>query len=196
MRRRIVEFVLATTLALPAALAAQSSATPWIVRTRALAIVPNASSTPAGLDVKSAATMEVDLSREITPWLSAELIAATAAHDVKAGATSLGSVTHLPPTLLLQLKPVQRGTVHPYVGAGVNVTFFYNKTGALSALDLGTTVGYAGQVGVDFDVAKNVLVNVDAKYIHIKPDVKAAGSTVYELKINPFVLGVGFGFRF
>lgn len=195
MRRRLAGLSLASLLiALPAA--AQSHDNPWLVRVRAIAIAPDASSTPAGLDVNAAATVEVDFTRRLSKLFAAELIVATAAHDVRAGTTSLGSVTHLPPTLTLQFKPEGKGAVHPYVGAGGNLTFFYNKTGDLEALDLTTSVGWAAQAGLDVDIGGRGVFNLDAKYVDLATDVKSGATTAYRLKINPFVIGLGFGYRF
>lgn len=195
MRRPLVLLALGLA-AVTSVASAQSAAHPWTVRTRAVVIAPDASSTPAGLDVKAAATVEVDISRRLNDYLSLELILATASHEVTAGATSLGSVTHVPPTLLLQFFPVQRGAVRPYVGAGGNLTLFVDKSADLAALDLTTSLGWAAQAGVDVEIAPRAVFNLDAKYVRIATDVRSGGVTAYELDINPFVLGVGLGYRF
>lgn len=195
MRRPLVLLALGL-LAVTSSAAAQRTANPWTVRTRAIAIVPDASSVPAGLDVKAAATLEVDISRRLNDYLSVELILATASHEVTAGTASLGSVTHVPPTLLLQFFPVQRGSVRPYIGAGGNMTLFVDRSGDLADLDLTTSFGWAAQAGVDVAIAPRAVFNLDAKYVRIATDVRSGGTTAYELDINPFVLGVGVGYRF
>lgn len=116
---------------------------PWLIRARGVVIAPNASSTPKGLDVSSNSTMEVDVGRYLNEFLSLELILATTGHEVKAGKTSLGSINALPPTLLLQFRPVRHGA-SPYLGAGVNLTHFYGMSGGLRGLDLTTSLGVAG----------------------------------------------------
>ncbi len=194
--RRTALVVLAALAAGSTPLAAQHTANPWTVRTRAIAIVPNASSAPAGLDVKSSATLEVDISRALNDYLALELILATGTQEVTAGTTSLGSVVHVPPTLLLQFTPVPRGSVHPYIGGGVNTTFFVQKSGDLKALDLTTSFGWAAQAGFDFDITPRALFNIDAKYAKIGTDVKSGATTAYKLDIDPFVFGVGLGYRF
>lgn len=169
----------------------------WTVRTRAIAIVPNASSSDnTDIDVKSDLTFEVDISRQISPLFSAELILATAGHEVTIGGTSAGSVNHVPPTLLLQLHPTTSGAFRPYVGAGGNFTLFYGNSGGLDPLDLKPSIGYAGQVGADIMIGERGMFNVDAKYIYIKTKVENDGAKVADLKINPFVIGAGFGYRF
>lgn len=200
MRCSHVCLVLALSLAAPALLQAQSDH-PWTIRTRGIFISPDASSKPSGLDVKADATIEVDISRQINSFLSVELVLATASQEVTAPAAvapsgSLGSVNHLPPTLLLQLHPVTRGTVLPYLGAGGNLTYFYAKSGGLEDLKLSTSLGYAFQAGVDFAITERALFNLDAKYVNIETDVKSGSTKLFHLKVNPFVIGVGLGYRF
>lgn len=195
MRRSVVSCALLLALAAPAVVSAQD-ATPWTVRVRGIYIGPQASSKPKALDVKADATIEVDISRQLNPFLSLEIIAATASQEVTAPGTSVGSVNHLPPTLLLQLKPVSKGNIRPYLGAGGNLTYFYAKSGGLEDLDLSTSFGYAFQGGVDFLLGGRGLFNLDAKYINIETDVKSGNTKVYHLKINPIVIGAGLGYRF
>lgn len=200
MRRSSVSLVLAFVLAAPGLLQAQT-ANPWTVRVRGIFIAPQASSKPKALDVKADATVEVDISRALNRFLSLEVIAATASQEVTAPTAvaptgSLGSVNHLPPTLLLQLHPVTKGAFRPYVGAGGNLTYFYAKSGGLEDLDLSTSVGYAFQGGVDFLIGERGLFNIDAKYVNIETDVKSSGTKLFHLKINPFVIGAGLGYRF
>ena len=187
--------VTALSLVLPVAARAQEEH-PWLVRARGIVVAPNASSTPSGLDVQADATVEVDISRKLAPFLSVELVLATASQEVKSGTTSLGTVQHLPPTLVLQFHPITKGGFDPYVGAGGNLTIFYGKSGGLEALDLTTSVGYALNAGFDIPLGGRGVFNVDGKYVNIKTDVKSGGTTVYALKINPFVIGAGFGYRF
>ncbi|HWA57114.1 MAG TPA: OmpW family outer membrane protein [Gemmatimonadales bacterium] len=200
MRRSSVSLAFALALAVPA-LAQAQSATPWTVRVRGIVIAPQASSKPKGLDVRSDATVEVDISRSLNQYLALEVIAATASQEVTAPTSvapsgSLGSVNHLPPTLLLQLHPVSQGSFRPYIGVGGNVTFFYEKSGGLQDLDLSTSVGYALQGGFDVPLGGRGLFNVDAKYVNIETDVKSNGTKLFHLKINPLVIGAGFGYRF
>lgn len=185
----------ALSLALPVALQAQQEH-PWMVRARGIVVAPNASSKPSGLDVQADATAEIDISRRLTPFLSLELVLATASQEVKTSTASLGTVQHLPPTLVLQFHPIKQGGFDPYVGAGGNLTIFYGKSGGLEALDLTTSVGYALNAGFDVPLGARGVFNVDGKYVNIKTDVKSGGTKVYALKINPFVIGAGFGYRF
>lgn len=170
----------------------------WLVRVRALYLSPDAEGTDAltEADVKGDGTIEVDFSRFLTDHLALELIAATSAHEITLGGASLGSVHVLPPTLTFQYHFIPDGTVRPYLGAGVNFTVFYDKTGLLDDMEVDDSFGFAGQLGADFAVGKVGLFNIDVKYINIETTVAAGGSTLGDLKVNPWVIGVGFGHRF
>ncbi len=194
--RKCILGCLAVLLLLPAAATAQQPEHPWLIRGRGIAIIPDASSTPAGLDVESDATIEIDISYFIHRQFAFELVLASAAQEVLGPNGSLGAVNHLPPTLLFQFHPVTRGTVRPYIGGGGNATFFYNKSGPLVDFDLSTSLGLAGQVGFDFILTSRAVFNLDAKYISISTDVDQGGTTAFNLDINPLVIGAGFGYRF
>jgi outer membrane protein len=40
------------------------------------------------------------------------------------------------------------------------------------------------------------VLNFDGKYVHLTTDVKSGGTKLYDLKVNPFVIGAGLGYRF
>ena len=52
------------------------------------------------------------------------------------------------------------------------------------------------QVGVDIALDKKSFVNFDVKKIFIKTDVLAAGVKIDTLKLDPVVVGIGYGMRF
>jgi outer membrane protein len=201
--RAITSLVLLAALLAPGGLLAQSTGHaehPWTIRTRALLVGANAESDPVGLDVYSAFAMEADISRRFGRHFAAELIVASSSHEVTAMSggveVPLGSVELLPPTLLAQYHFLPDARVHPYVGAGVNLTIFYEKSGELDSLDLATKVAPAAQVGVDVDLSDRMLLNLDVKWIWLKTTLENQGTSLAELTIDPFILGVGVGFRF
>lgn len=180
-------------------LAAQG-AHPWLIRARGIAIVPDASSSPSGLDVKADGTAEIDITRFLNRNFALELVLASSGHEVTSrastGETSLGTVNLLPPTLLLQYHLLSEGQVRPYIGAGGNLTFFYTKSGDLDDLDLDPSASWAVQVVFDFPVSARGVFNIDAKYIDLSTDVESNGTRLFKLDVNPFVIGIGFGYRF
>jgi len=184
---------LATTL--PATAAAQGEPR-WLVRGRAIVLAPDASSNPSGLDVKADATIELDVTRHLSPLLSLELALATTSQEVTAGGNSLGSLSYAPATLLLQFRPIRTARLRPYLGAGGTLTLVYATSGGLDDLDLSNSLGWALQGGVDLAIGSRGVVNVDLKYLNIESRVESSGSTIYDLTINPWVIGAGLGYRF
>jgi outer membrane protein len=216
MRKSLVGLLLAA-LAIPAVAAAQEANHldhPWMVRGRAIYIAPTAGtsilaegSLDIPVEVGNDLTFEIDISRRFGKYFGAELILATAAHEVRIeDGPSLGSVHILPPTLLAQFHLPLAGKVHPYVGAGVNLTIIYDKTGVLESpelaglpgdeISLGTSFGLAGQAGVDIDITERAVLNVDFKYVGLKTNLELDGNSLGDVSVNPIVFGVGFGYRF
>ena len=184
----------------------------WQVRLRGLAIVPNESATiqtiGGDVQISNAYIPELDFTYFFTKNLAVELILGTAKHDVKAISTAagdieLGSVWLLPPTLTLQYH-FGGNIVHPYVGAGVNYTLFYNEDEGPVAdqVSYDNSLGFDLQLGFDIDINDKWFINLDAKYLFLNTDVTvnattALGATVgAEVDINPFIAGIGIGRRF
>jgi outer membrane protein len=147
---------------------------------------------------------EVDVSYFLTENIALELIAATTKHDVDASdGTDLGSVWLLPPTLTLQYHFLPKERFSPYVGAGVNYTLFYNeKKGALRSISYEDGFGIALQAGIDYAISGPWSLNVDVKKLWLSTDVKgvhpnpAVGAVKADVDINPWIFGVGLGYRF
>jgi outer membrane protein len=161
---------------------------------------------------------EIDFSYYFTKNIAAELILATGTrHDVKtssAGAllttTKLGSVNLLPPTLTLQWHFMPDQSFDPYVGAGVNYTYFMDKN--LTAQTIvgpqkikleDDSFGGALQVGFDVNLKDRWLLNFDVKKVWISSDVKlnapvlgAGWRKIDSLDIDPWVISVGIGKKF
>lgn len=169
----------------------------WMLRFRAAVVAPDASSSPvAGVDADSSFSPEVDLTYFFTKNIAVEAIAATTRHEVSLNGADLGKVSVLPPTVTLQYHFNPEGTVRPYVGAGVNYTRFYNVD-LVAPLDVDrNSWGAAFQVGVDFKVGANSYINLDAKKIYLETDVSNAGAYLTTLELDPWVFGIGYGFRF
>lgn len=181
----------------------------WMLRGRALAIVPDEStSTTIGgtVDVSTAYTPELDLTYFIFDNIAVELIAALAEHDAVAvdtavGDVDLGDTWLLPPTLLAQYHfPTSIGgvPVKPYVGAGINYTFFFGtSTEDVETLNFTNDFGWAVQAGIDIDIADDWVFNIDVKRFWIDTEVSInEGAILADVAINPWVFGVGFGYKF
>ncbi len=196
MKQVMAALACAGALALGTAQAAQGD---WLGRVRVINIDPDASSSALNLDVNSKVAPELDFSYFVTNNLALELILATRRHEVTAGGVPVGSVKHLPPTVLLQYHFLPDQQFRPYVGAGLNYTRFYdvNLGGGTITVDK-SSWGPAIQAGMDIAINKQFFFNIDVKKIWMDTDVKAAatGAPLANLKINPVIFGIGVGMKF
>jgi outer membrane protein len=196
MKKTLLSTLVLATLGMASA-AATAQENPWMVRVRAVNVKwenggqANTSSTNVWADDKN--IPEVDISYFFTKNIAAELVLTYPQKvDIYAGASKLGHLNALPPSLLLQYHFTNFGQVKPYVGAGINLTHFgRNDSYGGPAVDK-YSVGYAAQVGVDYMIDKHWGVNLDVKYLQIDTYVSGVG----ELKLNPVTAGVGVTYKF
>ncbi len=119
-----------------------------------------------------------------------------------------GTVGALPPTLTLQYHSSSGGPLDVYCGIGVNYTRFFNYDLSAELAGLGladvkfsSSFGLAGQLGVDFAMRGAWVFNVDVKYVKISTDAELRLGNGHVLDtvtvdIDPWVFGVGIGYRF
>lgn len=235
MKRTFLSALLMAGFAVPYAAPAFAEDNPWMVRGRIIGVLPNESgdlstggtSLPGDVDIEDQYVPELDITYFFNENIAAELILAVTPHDVAAtGVTippdvfgpanvDLGDVWLLPPTLTLQYHFVNDTPFKPYVGAGVNATFFFNEDeGPLAdSIDYDPSFGFALQAGFDYDldgVEGGWAFNADVKYVWINPDVSVDLSTALgpvlgttepvivdaDVDINPLIVGVGLGYKF
>lgn len=195
MLRPVAAAMFAALLATPMAANAQN----WMIGARALYVSPNVSTSINGLGVDSAWWAELDFTYFFTKNIAAELIAGANKHEVTLNGTSLGKVGVLPPTLTLQYHFTDLGAFKPYLGAGVNYTYFYEDSLANGTLHINNSSwGGALQAGMDYEFSKNWYFNLDAKYVWMSTDVivNSTGANLGSLDINPWILGIGVRYRF
>lgn len=179
--------------------------TKWIVRARGIYVSPSPGDNLDGakVNISSSFVPELDFTYFINKHLAVELILATTKHnvDVNAGGDKLdlGHVWLLPPTLSLQYH-FYTGKLKPYLGAGVNYTFFYgiDEGIVVEGMDYDNFFGFAIQAGTDYDLNERWFINVDFKKIFLSIDVEVdTGGIVLpvEVDIDPFIFGVGVGYR-
>lgn len=123
----------------------------------------------------------------------------------------LADIKQLPPTLSLQYYPMAASSpLQPYVGVGINYTKFFDtdltgnrKDQGFSNLKLKDSVGLAGQVGVDYLLTDNFLLNASVWYVDIDtkatvdgPSALSIGKTKVDVDIDPWVYMVGVGYKF
>lgn len=208
MKKTVRLLALALALA-PAPLLAADG--PLLVRLRAVYIDPadKSDAIPAlgvpadAITVSTKTIPEVDISWFFSKSLAAELILTyPQEHDVELMGTKIGTFKHLPPTLTLQYHFNPDGGFRPYVGAGVNLTLISDvnlSVPGVGALDLeSSSVGFAAQAGFDVKVGEKLFLNGDVKWVQIGSDVtlKATGAKVSAVKVDPWLIGAGLGYRF
>jgi outer membrane protein len=174
-----------------------------LVRLRGISIMPQVGTSNTlstlNVDVNNAIVPELDFTYMIRDNIGVELILATSRHQVTSNLGALGGVNVLPPTLLLQYHFNHQGKIRPYVGAGLNYTYFYNdglQAGGQSIAVSRSSFGPALQAGVDVQVTKTVFVNADIKKIWMRTDATLGGAPIGTLRIDPLVVGVGVGMKF
>lgn len=86
---------------------------------------------------------------------------------------------------------------NPYLGAGVNYTRISSVDLLGGAADLEkNSYGLALQAGVDFKLDKNWSLNLDVKKVQIRSDLSVGGTKVSTVKVDPWLVAVGVGYRF
>ena len=154
----------------------------------------------------------------VTDHWGVELLAATPfSHDVKIKGTradaapvadgKLASFKHLPPTLSAVYYPLDSKSVfQPYVGAGINYTTFFDKSVSSSAKERGFTSlnikdswGLAAQVGADYMLTDNIMINGQIRYIDIDTTAYASnelGRAKVNVDVQPWIYMLGLGYKF
>jgi len=193
---------LAAGLALPLASHAQDDA--WLVRVRAVELdSANKDSTGLDLSINNKVIPEFDVSYFFNPQWAAELVLTyPQKQTIRSAGADIGSLKHLPPTLTVQYHFTTLGALKPYLGAGLNFTRFSSVSFAPAvvtalhpSLDK-NSFGLALQAGVDYQVDRNVFLNLDVKKVKIATDVSSSGTKVGSFKVDPWLVGIGVGWRF
>ncbi len=184
---------------------AMAQQSPWQVRVRAVHLNMADQSEPVGgtgaadrLTVNNKTIPEVDISYFFTPNIAAELVLTVPQKQtVRLDGSPIGTFKHLPPTLTVQYHFTPGAQVSPYVGAGVNYTRISSVKLLNGAGDLeNDSFGLALQAGVDYKLDKNWSLNFDVKKVQIRSDVFQDGARISRVKLDPWLIGVGVGYRF
>jgi outer membrane protein len=142
---------------------------------------------------------ELDITYMMTKNIGAELSLGLTRVKLKTDFGNLGSVGAAPPILTLQYHFSPDKKIRPYVGAGLNYTYFYNNDLNLNGKSIGIDkqgVGLALQLGTDVMINDKYFINADVKYLTISTDAHIGSKSLGTLKANPWVFGIGFGRRF
>jgi outer membrane protein len=216
MKKTLALAALALAAATPLAQAQDSGN--WIVRGRAMYLDPaNKDSTGLGLSINSKTFPEVDITYFFSPNLATELILTYPQKQTVHSsvlAADIGTLKHLPPTLMLQYHFTGNPSFRPYVGAGLNLTLFskVDLAGGAASIESSST-GLAIGAGFDVPLGGGWLFNVDVKKVQIRTDVgldtsgtvdrgespkglNPAHTNMGSFKVDPLLFSIGFGKRF
>ncbi len=208
MSSKMVKSALAVALAggLVAGAAQAYEAGDWLVRAGIWGVYPKSDNLSLGpnadINVDDGYSLGFNITYMATPNIGIELLGAWPfSHDITlTGAGTIGETKHLPPTISVQYHFMPESNFRPYVGVGLNYTFFFDEDtkGALSGADLklDDSWGVAGQIGMDIDVAPNWFMNVDVRYISIESDASLNGVGIGTVEIDPWIVGLNIGTRF
>jgi outer membrane protein len=195
---------------------------PWMIRLRALGVITRDSGTVdqvpgSDLATSDALVPELDITYFFTPNIAAEIILGVTKHRVTgAGAAAtngldVGEAWLLPPTVTLQYHFTQFGAFKPYIGAGVNYTFFFNESAAntpggnpavrISSFKVNNAWAPAVQAGFDYMLDKHWGINFDVKYLWLQPTFSAsvndgAITLTGKAKLDPWIYGGGITYKF
>jgi outer membrane protein len=148
-----------------------------------------------------------------------ELLAATpfshtvTAHDIpNVGQIDVADVKHLPPTVSVQYFPMSSDSAfQPYLGVGLNYTIFFDEeaTSVFEAatsddsisVDVDDSFGLAFQLGCDYAISDNLVVNAAVWMIDIDTSAtiktdSAFGEINVDVDIDPMAYMIGLGYKF
>jgi outer membrane protein len=201
-------------VAAPAPVMTYETFDPWMIRVRAVGVLPDGESKVSvggapsvnGLKISNTFVPEVDISYFFTKNIAVEAICCLSPHKIKgskalAGVGEIGEALLFPPTIMLQYHFTNFGAFKPYVGVGVNWTHFFrtDASAGFNRLNIDDSFGVAAQVGFDYMINRNWGINVDVKRIMIRPDATVRLGLVpitAKVHIDPWVVGVGVTYRF
>jgi len=174
-----------------------------------------------GVDVDSDTQLGLTGVYMLSNNIGLELLAATPfKHDISVSGTGInaGDAKQLPPTLTLQYYFGDSSSrFRPYAGLGINTTIFFEENvddelnlaldgivglppGSVNAkLELDQSWGLSAQVGFDYMLNENWLINGALWYIDIDTEatIKTAVADVkFDVEIDPIVYILSIGYRF
>jgi outer membrane protein len=187
--------------ALPAVHAADDH---WVVRFGAHVVDPKS-------DTGRLAGMKSDIDSDVKPSASLEymftpnwgvdaLAALPFKHEVKLNGQKAATTKHLPPTFGVNYHFMPDAQVSPFVGVGLNYTYFFDSYGRGilkgAKVKIDDSWGAAAHAGLDVKLSDKWIFTADVRWIDIESDVKVNGAKVGKAKVDPWVYGVSFGYRF
>jgi len=185
------------------------SAGKWLVGLKVLNLDPDVDSNLSiggKAKVDDDTVPELDIRYFITDNIALETILGYTEHSVATvntilGNVNLGTTKVLPPTITLQYHFNTEGNFLPYIGAGINYTFFFDdKPGDAIGITYKDNVGFAFNFGFDYVLGENNYFNIDIKKYLLSTDVVVdagpAGVATADVDLDPLAISIGYGWRF
>jgi outer membrane protein W len=192
---------LACALARPAVAQTSDSGTSvWSVFVRATLSGNSGKSDPSGYEIYSGLAFDAALERSLAHQLVAELSLRTESREVEGPKAPgvehrLGSLDMLPVNLLLVWHPLVERDVRlrPYVGAGLNATVVWEKSGLLDSTHPPANFSPAFTLGADVVLSPRLVLSLDAKWHKMRVDLKGYSDPAPSVTLDPLALGLGIG---
>ena len=211
----------------------------FIIRSGFSAVVPNEKSKPLSLDgigdvgqlLGTTTGLTTDNSSQPAiaftymlndTWGLETVIAPPPEHNLYAegleplGISKLGTYKHLPATLTLQYYIPTGTRLQPYLGLGVNYTYFFDEetVGSLddnlfasdTELSIDSAFGWVAQVGLDYQINENWIISAAVYYIDLETDAELkitdtallGGDAILKTsaELNPMIYFLSIGYQF
>jgi outer membrane protein len=200
----LLSVLITAALAVGAVSNAHATDDPWVLRFGAHVVNPKSDNGQlAGMkaSINSDTKPTVSVEYLLTPSLGVELLAAVPfKHDVRLDGVTAASTKQLPPTLGVNYHFMPDATVSPFIGAGLNYTYFFSTKGQGplqgAHVKIDNSWGAAAHAGIDVQLSPKWLLTADLRWIGISGDVRVNGVKVGTAKVDPLVYGLSFGYRF
>ena len=171
----------------------------------------------ATVEVDSSVTFAFTAGYMMTDHLAVELLGIWPAdHDVEGdgvlpglGISTVGELDIFPPTLSLNYYFMPKQKFHPHVGVGINYSVYWDTSasqqtkavlGAGTDLDIGHSVGWALNIGGDYDLNDRFFLTANLWYVDIEAEASlkstALGKLDIDVDVDPWVALLGVGVRF
>ncbi|NMP17866.1 OmpW family outer membrane protein [Thalassotalea sp. Y01] len=234
MKKKVISLALASLFLSSVATAASYQAGDFVIRGGATMVDPDSGKagvnvpalggdTPLSVSVDDNTQLGLNFVYFFSSNWAVEVLAATPfKHDVNihdpegiseglfgvnVDGTTLGEVSHLPPTVSAIYYFDTGSNFMPYIGAGLNYTVFFDeefksapKSLGFNDLELDASFGWAVQVGADYQLSDKWHVNASVRYIDINTDADfkigddIKGSA--EVDVDPMVYSLMLGYKF
>lgn len=196
---KLLKTLLASAIAISAMPALAYEAGDIVVKAGVINVNPKEDNIDLGAadgQVSDDTQLGLTLTYMVTPKVGVEVLAATPfRHDVTVNGDKIAETKHLPPTVSAQyylLDPASK--IQPYVGVGVNHTFFFEEDGAAPHLEKSWGLSYSA--GVNYDINERFLANVALWKLDIDTEINGGPADGIDVEIDPLVFMVGAGMKF